>query len=1113
MSSASFTDLLASSGVDCYEEDEDFLCGFSPERTGSGLPKFKTAQPPPLPISQSFAFSDLLDSPLLLSSSHSLISPTTGAFPYQGFNGTNNHSDIPWQLQPQTQPSNASSALQETYAVQDLHKKKDPVPREFAAHSLGSDRQVKVPSYMVSRNSNDGYGWRKYGQKQVKKSENPRSYFKCTYPNCFSKKIVETASDGQVTEIIYKGGHNHPKPEFTKRPSGSTSANARRMFNPSSVVSETHDQSENSSISFDYSDLEQKSFKSEYGEIDEEEEQPEMKRLLEKTMDLSRLGYAEINSSQFGPVHGPFMMEQLVCQREKMLTSKGLFMKSDPLQYAVPLLMIQMSVIIITSRIIFGVLKPLKQGMISAQVLAGVVLGPSFLGRNIAYLDTFLPPGGKVIIQTISNVGFIIHLFILGLKIDWTIIKKAGSKAILIGAASYAFPFSLGSLTVFFINSTIGLPKQVVHCAATVISLSSMTSFPVTTTVLEELNILNSELGRLATNCSIVCEACGCLVALAFNLYTRERTMNGVWGIVMISCLLGSIAGIFRPSIIWLTQRKSKSMDNKDVVPFYPILLILSIVSIASEVFGVHAAFGAFWLGVSLPDGPPLGTELATKLDMIASSMLLPCFIAISGLNTNFFEITESHENHVLMIEVILLVTYGCKFLGTAAASAYCKTPIGDALCLGFLMCCQGIIEVYTTLVWKDAQVVDTQCFNLMIITILIVTGISRFLVVYLYDPSKRYKSKSKRTIINTRERNLQLRLLLCIYNVENVPSMVNLLEATYPTRFNPISFFTLHLVELKGRAHAVLTPHHQMNKLDPNTAQSTHIVNAFQRFEQKYQSTLMAQHFTAAAPFSSINNDVCTLGLDKKATLIVLPFHKQYAIDGTVGRVNGPIRNINLNVLEAAPCSVALFIDRGECEGRRSVLMSNTWQNVAVLFIGGRDDAEALALCMRMAEKPELNVTMIHFRHKSSLQDEDYSAMDEYNLIKDFKSHAANKGKVHYVEEIVKDGVETTQVISSLGEAYDMVLVGRDHDLESSVLYGLTDWSECPELGVIGDMLTSPDFHFSVLVVHQQQGDADLAIDDSYKLPVEHQKVGDTRIQPRFSAEEGFTTIDLSKN
>lgn len=237
-----------------------------------------------------------------------LISPTTGAFPFQGFNGTNNHSDLSWpQSQLQSQPSNASSvcvlfcfpsnassatkhflalnqtcfhfifqALQETYGVQDLQKKQDLIARQTI-------RQMKVPSYMVSRNSNDGYGWRKYGQKQVKKSENPRSYFKCTYPNCVSKKIVESASDGQITEIIYKGGHNHPKPEFTKRPPGSTSipssSNARRMLNPSSLVSEPHDQSENSSISFDYSDLEQKSLKSEYGEVDEEEEQPEIKRL------------------------------------------------------------------------------------------------------------------------------------------------------------------------------------------------------------------------------------------------------------------------------------------------------------------------------------------------------------------------------------------------------------------------------------------------------------------------------------------------------------------------------------------------------------------------------------------------------------------------------------------------------------------------------------------------------------------------------------------------------------------------------------------------------------------------------------------------------------------
>uniref|UniRef100_A0A0A9DIL2 WRKY domain-containing protein n=1 Tax=Arundo donax TaxID=35708 RepID=A0A0A9DIL2_ARUDO len=65
----------------------------------------------------------------------------------------------------------------------------------------------------------DGYSWRKYGQKQVKHSEYPRSYYKCTHPSCQVKKKVERSHEGHVTEIIYKGTHNHPKPpQQSRRP-------------------------------------------------------------------------------------------------------------------------------------------------------------------------------------------------------------------------------------------------------------------------------------------------------------------------------------------------------------------------------------------------------------------------------------------------------------------------------------------------------------------------------------------------------------------------------------------------------------------------------------------------------------------------------------------------------------------------------------------------------------------------------------------------------------------------------------------------------------------------------------------------------------------------------
>ncbi|KAJ7568009.1 hypothetical protein O6H91_01G015400 [Diphasiastrum complanatum] len=87
--------------------------------------------------------------------------------------------------------------------------------------SLNSEDQKgylpsEAPAHL-ERPSNDGYNWRKYGQKQVKGRENPRSYYKCTHSTCPMKKKVEQSLDGQITEIVYRGEHNHPKPQPTHR--------------------------------------------------------------------------------------------------------------------------------------------------------------------------------------------------------------------------------------------------------------------------------------------------------------------------------------------------------------------------------------------------------------------------------------------------------------------------------------------------------------------------------------------------------------------------------------------------------------------------------------------------------------------------------------------------------------------------------------------------------------------------------------------------------------------------------------------------------------------------------------------------------------------------------
>lgn len=90
------------------------------------------------------------------------------------------------------------------------------VPHDPASQS-GIDKKLQLHKNNSDRPCYDGYNWRKYGQKQVKGSEYPRSYYKCTHPNCVVKKKVERSIDGELAEIVYKGEHNHLKPRLPRR--------------------------------------------------------------------------------------------------------------------------------------------------------------------------------------------------------------------------------------------------------------------------------------------------------------------------------------------------------------------------------------------------------------------------------------------------------------------------------------------------------------------------------------------------------------------------------------------------------------------------------------------------------------------------------------------------------------------------------------------------------------------------------------------------------------------------------------------------------------------------------------------------------------------------------
>eukprot|EP00249_Psilotum_nudum_P021075 c27962_g2_i1 orf=584-2809(+) len=243
--------------------------------------RFKTMTPSRLPIPRSpyltippgLSPTTLLDSPVLLSTVQAEPSPTTGTFPLPPLNHGSGSASVPASDSSKDRrsdqdgspnfvfkpfPELGKNQLSSFSSLQPLAEAQvqEPLVPVNAVENSGAESlsmgsvvsfvnaaklvpplqcrgpmdskslqpfekaqttQLPVPPHMVERPSEDGYNWRKYGQKQVKGSEYPRSYYKCTHPNCPVKKKVERSHDGQVTEIVYKGEHNHPKPQATRR--------------------------------------------------------------------------------------------------------------------------------------------------------------------------------------------------------------------------------------------------------------------------------------------------------------------------------------------------------------------------------------------------------------------------------------------------------------------------------------------------------------------------------------------------------------------------------------------------------------------------------------------------------------------------------------------------------------------------------------------------------------------------------------------------------------------------------------------------------------------------------------------------------------------------------
>ncbi|CAI9770761.1 unnamed protein product [Fraxinus pennsylvanica] len=776
-----------------------------------------------------------------------------------------------------------------------------------------------------------------------------------------------------------------------------------------------------------------------------------------------------------------------VCQYLNQINSRGLLFGDQPFRFSVPSFLFQWSLISVITYFVQFLLKPVGQPLIIAQIFGGFILGPSVLGQNVTFLDEVFPRKSRVVLDTVSIFGFILFIFLIGVKIDPSMVLRPGKKALSVGILGFFLPFGLAASAVFLLNKFSALDKDISRVLPQIVAMQSMTAFPAITCFLDDLKILNSDIGRLASSSSVICDVClwsFIIIKFAADL-ARTKSLRVIIGSLLSGVLfIIFVIYVIRPAALWVVRHTREGRPVKEIYIFLTLVGVLST-GFIGEAIGIHATVASFVLGLVIPDGPPLGAALVETLDCFVT-ILMPLFFTICGLQMDIFSI--QNLKNVGVLQLVIFVAFIGKIMGTMLPLIFCRMPFRDALSLGLIMNTKGIVEIAFLNDFKNQdvslltlnlgisnqltyRVMTGEIYTVMIISVVTITGVISPIVRILYDPSKRFVAYKRRTLLHSTN-NDELRILACVHSQENVRSITSLLQVSNPTKTSPINLDILHLVKLMGRSSSLLVAHRQHGRSSSNRTESEHIFNAFKKFEQQDSGLFVVHCYKAISPYLTMHNDVCSLALEKRTILIILPFQKQYTFEETV-KSSYAYRQLNKSVLERAPCSVGILIDYEILNNSNQVITQSSSYQVVVLFFGGADDREALAYALRLSEHSNVRLTLIRFITSGSgdiVQGTERSKMLDAEILSRFKLRTFETEEVVYEEEMVKNGRDVIMVARSTGDAYNLVMVGRRHG-ESPIMDHLAKWNQCGELGSIGELLADSEYKgkASVLVVQQQ--------------------------------------------
>jgi len=596
------------------------------------------------------------------------------------------------------------------------------------------------------------------------------------------------------------------------------------------------------------------------------------------------------------------------------------------------LLLLQIGIVLVAARLCGVVFRWIRQPQVVGEMAAGILLGPSLLGWAAPDLSASLfPPESLTHLNTLSQVGLVLFMFLVGLELDPKLLRGRTHSSIAISHTSIIVPFALGAGAAWWLYDSYSPPSvPFVSFLLFLGAAMSVTAFPVLARILSERHLLTSRVGAITVACAAVDDVTAwCILAFVVAVARAQGIVPAVWTTGLALAFIFAMLFVARPFLGRLTSRvASREGLTPTVVAITLLFLLLS--STVTELIGIHALFGAFMFGAILPKDGKLAEALADKIETVAVVLLLPLFFAYSGLRTEIGLVSQPKEWLVTGI-VILLATAG-KFGGSALAARFTGLRWREASAIGILMNTRGLMELIVLNLGLDLGVISPTVFTMLVIMALATTFATTPILRWVYPDQELARDRLVEPAEVTAEEAPPFTVMMCVSDATAGPGLATVAAALMGKRDERANLFALHLWDPTDR------PSVELRLTDSD--KSTGPLGPFLAHARELMLDVSPLGFVSAEPAADIRRTAEA----KQASLVLLGAHKPLLLEG---RLSGTVKD----VVAESHCPVGVLVDRGLKKVTR----------VLVAYAGGPEDLAALELARRIGRAPGASLTLFH--------------------------------------------------------------------------------------------------------------------------------------------------------